>query len=237
LRDRAIIFLLVDTGLRASELCELRLRQVDLKSHRIVDMGKVRKERTLPIAPRTAQAMVRLARELCSRPLLRAAVRAGVVSPRRALAVLPVVNSLMFLFRSFGFSYMEAVIALAGERFQEYPAVRKFAVLMGLAVTFVVAVFISTGLARRWYEDVSGLSTDLAELKDLAADHPDKLKEMLALWDDYVRRNHVVLPNRSPFETLEDTLPQRVPVQAGYPPLNLKRQYVPPPDMVADPKP
>jgi arylsulfatase len=80
------------------------------------------------------------------------------------------------------------------------------------------------------------LSTDPAELKDLAADHPDKLKEMVALWDDYVRRNHVVLPNRSPFETLEDQLPQRVPVQAGYPPLNLKRQYVPPADMLADPK-
>jgi arylsulfatase len=80
------------------------------------------------------------------------------------------------------------------------------------------------------------LSTDPAELKDLAADHPDKLKEMVALWDDYVRRNHVVLPNRSPFETLEDQLPPRVPVQAGYPPLNLKRQYVPPADMLADPK-
>ena len=59
LRDRAIIFLLVDTGLRASELCDLRLRQVDLKSHRIVVMGKGRKERTLPIAPRTAQALWR----------------------------------------------------------------------------------------------------------------------------------------------------------------------------------
>jgi len=57
---------------------------------------------------------------------------------------------------------------------------------------------------------------------------------MVALWDDYVRRNHVVLPNRSPFETLEDQLPPRVPVQAGYPPLNLKRQYVPPADMLAD---
>jgi arylsulfatase len=46
----------------------------------------------------------------------------------------------------------------------------------------------------------------------------------------------VVLPNRSPHETLEKVLPQRVPVQAGYPPLNLKRQYVPPADMLADPK-
>jgi hypothetical protein len=28
-----------------------------------------------------------------------------------------------------------------------------------------------------------------------------------------------------------------VPVQAGYPPANLKKQYVPPKDMLADPKP
>ena len=59
LRDRAIILLLVDTGLRASELCELRLRQVDLKSHQVIVMGKGRKERILPIAPRTAQTLWR----------------------------------------------------------------------------------------------------------------------------------------------------------------------------------
>jgi arylsulfatase len=80
------------------------------------------------------------------------------------------------------------------------------------------------------------LAADSGELKDLAADHPDKLKAMVALWDDYVRTSNVVLPNRSPHETLEKVLPQRVPVQAGYPPLNLKRQYVPPANMLADPK-
>ncbi|HYN42093.1 MAG TPA: hypothetical protein VE129_09975, partial [Thermoanaerobaculia bacterium] len=62
------------------------------------------------------------------------------------------------------------------------------------------------------------------------------LKELVALWDDYARRNNVVVPNRSPFEGLEKALPQRVPVQPGYPPVNLKRQYVPPADMLADPK-
>jgi arylsulfatase len=46
----------------------------------------------------------------------------------------------------------------------------------------------------------------------------------------------VVLPSRSPFETMEDQLPQRVPVDAGYPPLVNKRQFVPPKDMLAEPK-
>jgi arylsulfatase len=81
------------------------------------------------------------------------------------------------------------------------------------------------------------LAADPSELKDLAAERPDKVKEMVVLWDDYVRRNNVVLPNRTPFEGLEKALPQRVPVQAGYPPANLKRQYVPPKDMLAEPKP
>ena len=81
-----------------------------------------------------------------------------------------------------------------------------------------------------------GLGADPSELKDLSAENPDKLKQMVVLWDNYARTSNVVLPNRSPYETLEKILPQRVPVQPGYPPVNLKRQYVPPADMLADPK-
>ena len=44
----------------------------------------------LGIAPRTAQGLVRLGKGLASRPLLRAAVRAGLVSQRAAQVVLPV---------------------------------------------------------------------------------------------------------------------------------------------------
>jgi len=39
------------------------------------------------------------------------------------------------------------------------------------------------------------------------------------------------------FETMEDKLPQRVPDDAGYPPLIYKQQFVPPKDMTAEPKP
>ena len=60
---------------------------------------------------------------------------------------------------------------------------------------------------------------------------------MIALWDEYAKANNVVLPSRSMFETLVDVLPMRVPDESGYPPLIYKRQFVPPKDMVADPKP
>ena len=59
LRDRAIVILLVDTGIRASELCDLVQRDADFKNHRSVVIGKGRKERHVPISPRTEQALWR----------------------------------------------------------------------------------------------------------------------------------------------------------------------------------
>jgi len=81
------------------------------------------------------------------------------------------------------------------------------------------------------------VAADPAERKDLAKERPDKLKAMLALWDSYARANNVILPSRSSFETLEDQLPPRTPDDPGYPPLIYKRQFVPPGDLLADPKP
>jgi arylsulfatase len=81
------------------------------------------------------------------------------------------------------------------------------------------------------------LAADAAERNDLAAKQPEKLKAMIALWDDYVKRNNVVLPIRGPFDTLEKDMPQRVTVYPGFPPLTSKQQFVPPKDMMAEPKP
>jgi arylsulfatase len=84
--------------------------------------------------------------------------------------------------------------------------------------------------------ELFNLAADPAERKDLAAERPEKVREMVALWDDYVRTNHVVLPSRTPFETMEDQLPQRVPDDPGFPPLTGRKQFVPPKDRVADPE-
>jgi arylsulfatase len=85
--------------------------------------------------------------------------------------------------------------------------------------------------------ELFNLAADPAERQDLAAEHPDKLKQLIALWDGYVEKNNVILPTRSPFETLEDQLPPRVPDDPGFPPMIHKGQFVPPQDMLADPKP
>jgi arylsulfatase len=85
--------------------------------------------------------------------------------------------------------------------------------------------------------ELFNLAADPAERNDFAAKDPAKVNAMVALWDDYVQKNNVILPSRSVFETLEDAMPPRVPVEPGYPPLIYKRQFVPPKDMMADPKP
>jgi len=84
--------------------------------------------------------------------------------------------------------------------------------------------------------ELFNLATDPAESRDLAAIYPDKVKSMLILWDDYVAKNNVILPSRSPFEGLYDQLPARFPVEAGYPPLVNKRQFTPPKELMANPK-
>jgi arylsulfatase len=84
--------------------------------------------------------------------------------------------------------------------------------------------------------ELYNVASDPGERKDLAAANPEKLKALLALWDSYVKANNVIVPSRSVFEALEDQLPQRVPVEGGYPPLLYERQFVPPKDMMAEPK-
>jgi len=66
-RDKALILLMLDTGVRVSEICEnpglgthgMRIRDVDLRNHRIKVIGKGARERILPISHRTAKALWR----------------------------------------------------------------------------------------------------------------------------------------------------------------------------------
>jgi len=84
--------------------------------------------------------------------------------------------------------------------------------------------------------ELFNLASDPSERKDVAKEQPEKLAALLILWDKYVKDNNVIIPNRSIFETLDDALPKRVPVEAGYPPLIYERQFVPPQNMLAKPK-
>ena len=84
-----------------------------------------------------------------------------------SLAVLPVVNSLVFIFRSLGLSYQEVNIALVGKEKQNYRLLRDFAIYLGLAVTVLISVLAFTPLADLWFKNISGLSSELADLANL----------------------------------------------------------------------
>ncbi len=58
-RNRAILLVLLDTGLRASELCELHVKDVDLNNRRPIVLGKDSKERIIPFSAVTSQAIWR----------------------------------------------------------------------------------------------------------------------------------------------------------------------------------
>jgi len=56
-RNRAIIFLLLDTGIRADELSSAKIKHLDYKNMYIKVFGKGSKERILPFSPRTGQVI------------------------------------------------------------------------------------------------------------------------------------------------------------------------------------
>ncbi len=84
-----------------------------------------------------------------------------------SLAVLPVVSSLVFIFRSMGLSYQEVNIALIGKEKQNYAVLRNFALYLGILVTVLISVLAFTPLADFWFIKVSGLSTELADMSYL----------------------------------------------------------------------
>ncbi|MGD9487376.1 MAG: hypothetical protein AB7W47_05105 [Calditrichaceae bacterium] len=78
-----------------------------------------------------------------------------------SLAVLPVINSLVFIFRSVGLSYQEAGIALMDGSAETYQRVRNFAIILFAAVITLLGIIAYSPLAELWYREVSGLSAVL----------------------------------------------------------------------------
>lgn len=106
--------------------------------------------------------------------------------PLESLAVLPVINALVFIFRSLGLSYQEVGIALMGEKNERYLPVRNFAILLCTAVSLGLALIVFTPLAETWFVGVSGLSSALARFSFLPA-RILVLLPALTVWISYQR--------------------------------------------------
>lgn len=83
------------------------------------------------------------------------------VSPVESLAIYPVVHSLSFFFRSVGFAYQDAAIALIGERFEHYRELRRFCFTLGAVATAGLALVAFTPLFQLWFTVLSGLTPEL----------------------------------------------------------------------------
>ncbi len=78
-----------------------------------------------------------------------------------SLAVLPVINALVFIFRSLGLSYQEAAISLIGKNWEGYKPVRNFAFTLAGIVVASLSLIAFTPLADFWFADISGLTSEL----------------------------------------------------------------------------
>ncbi len=79
-----------------------------------------------------------------------------------SLAVLPVIGALVFIFRSLGLAYQEVVIALIGDQHEGYRALRQFGALLGVGVAVCLSLIAWTPLAGVWFQNISGLTEELA---------------------------------------------------------------------------
>ncbi len=82
--------------------------------------------------------------------------------PIESLAVLPVITSLVFIFRSVGLSFQEVAIALMGKNGENYRQLKNFAQMLGIIATCLLAIVAFTPLSQIWFHNVSGLSLELS---------------------------------------------------------------------------
>jgi len=83
------------------------------------------------------------------------------VSSLDSLAVLPVINSLTFVFRALGLAYQEVVITMLGRNASNRGAVLRFAASLGLATSVGLAIIVATPLSKVWFQILSGLDAEL----------------------------------------------------------------------------
>jgi O-antigen/teichoic acid export membrane protein len=78
-----------------------------------------------------------------------------------SLAVMPVINSLVFIFRTPGLSFQEAAITMIGRSWDNLPQVKRFARLLGAGATVGLGLIALTPLSTLWFQTVSGLTPEL----------------------------------------------------------------------------
>ncbi|MEJ2420268.1 MAG: hypothetical protein P8018_00825 [Acidobacteriota bacterium] len=84
--------------------------------------------------------------------------------PIASLAVLPVINALVFAFRSMGLAFQDVAIALIGPKREGYQPLKRYAMVLGVCVVLGLAAIAFTPLLGVWFHDISGLSEALTHV-------------------------------------------------------------------------
>lgn len=82
-----------------------------------------------------------------------------------SLAVLPVLNGFVFIFRGIGLSFQEVGIALLDTKSKShnYRKLRNFAAIGGVSVVSLLTLVAFTPLSHLWFEEVAGLTKELVD--------------------------------------------------------------------------
>ena len=84
--------------------------------------------------------------------------------PIPSLAIFPLLNSLTFFFHSLIIAVQELIIARLGAGHENFRVLRRFALVLGSAITLAFLGLMFSPLAQLFFEQVIGLSPELASL-------------------------------------------------------------------------
>ena len=82
--------------------------------------------------------------------------------PLESLAVMPVVNSFVFIFNTAGLTFQEVAIPLFDRGERAHAALRRFAWTLALVASGLLLLVALSPLSRLWFQGVAGLSPLLA---------------------------------------------------------------------------
>lgn len=88
-------------------------------------------------------------------------------NPLESLAIWSVITGLLFMFRSPGVAYNEAVVALMEEK-DSYKILGKFALAAALGTLGVALIFVLTPLSGLWLSRIANLPAEMAEIGRMA---------------------------------------------------------------------
>ena len=106
--------------------------------------------------------------------------------PLESLAVLPVINGLIFMFKSVGLSFHEAAITFLTADRKNYAILKRVSFFLAAVSTSLLALIVFTPLVEVWFIKVSGLSDELSSFSIFPAQLM-LLMPALSVWISFQR--------------------------------------------------